>query len=170
MAFDILLHSPASPERVLTAIKENTREWRESRIPQPLWKRGVLQVVGEVKPPRFRLRYDRRWHEQGGDPLALTGEVLPDGTGGSRVVARCGALSAVRWMLVLFGALVASGIISGGELSWSLLAVGAGFTGIAALRDRSVAREPGSEAAYLAERLEEAVGAAAAAVVEARRV
>jgi len=162
MAFELLLHSPAPPDRVLSAIKDDTREWRESKIPRALWKRGVLQVIGDIDPPRFRLRLDRRWHHgEGGDPLVMTGQVLPNDDGGSKVIARCGTQGAVRWVVILFVIVLVSGLILDGEISWSLLTVGLVFVAIAAASDHGVSRESDVEAAYLAERLEQAVMAAA---------
>jgi uncharacterized protein (DUF2236 family) len=122
MAFEVVLTSSVPPERVLDAIRENLREWRESKIPRDLWKNGVLQVVGKVEPPRFRMRLDRRWQRGEGDLLELVGEVVSDGNGGSRVIARV-------------------------------------FLAIAALGDRGVSRDD-RDAAYLAERLQEAVATA----------
>jgi hypothetical protein len=79
-------------------------------IPRGLWRGEALRVVGEVQPPRFRLSYDRRWHDDGGDPLELRGEVASDASGGSRITARCG-LSRQPWMTALVLAGVALWIV-----------------------------------------------------------
>src|SRR5215207_8918869 len=160
MAFEIVLHSSAAPERVLDAIRADLREWRESKIPRDLWKEGVLQVVGEVEPPRFRMRLDRRWHwGEGGDSLTLAGEVGPDGSGGSRVTARCGEPDNVKCVAVFFAPLLLWVLLAGGAFSWGILLIAGVSLGIAALANRGVSRD-NRPAAYLVERLEEAVAAA----------
>src|SRR5215203_4227633 len=116
------MQSTAPPDRVLASIRENLREWRESKIPPEVWTGGVLQVVGTVSPPRFRMRLDRRWYgSEGGDPLMLQGEVLPDGEGGSRITARCGAPGFVRGVAIVFGLLLLWDGISDGNVSWGLV-------------------------------------------------
>ena len=160
MAFEIELRSPAPPDRVLAAIREDLREWRESKIPREIWRDGVLQVVGNVEPPRFRMRFDRRWHwGEGGDPLVLAGRVTPDGTGGSRILARCGEPGVVRWTAIIFGPLLAWDLVADGQISWGFALVAVILLAIGALNDRGVSRDD-RNATYLAERLEQAVASA----------
>ncbi|HET9012003.1 MAG TPA: hypothetical protein VFN38_09330 [Gemmatimonadaceae bacterium] len=160
MAFEIDLRSPAPPERVLGAIRENLREWRESKIPHDVRKDGVLRVVGDVEPPRFRMRFDRRWYwGEGGDPLVLAGEVVAAENGGSRVVARCGHPGYLKWVPLVFVPLLAWSLFGRGGVAWAILVTAGVFLALAALGDRSVSRGD-RNAAYLAERLQDAVAAA----------
>ncbi|NUO64727.1 MAG: hypothetical protein HOQ11_02560 [Gemmatimonadaceae bacterium] len=157
MAFKVELRSGAPPEQVLAAIREHLREWRESVIPRDVWRDGVLQVVGTVEPPRFRMRFDRRWYRgKGGDPLALEGVVVPDGTGGSRITARCGEPGYAVWIASIFGLLLVWDLISSGSLSWTLVLAAVVFLAIGAFNDRRVSRDD-RDARYLVERLEQAV-------------
>ena len=152
--------SQATPERVLASIREDLREWRESVIPRALWDGGVLQVVGDVEPPRFRLWYDRRWKRgKGGDPLELRGEVTAEPEGGSRVRGRCGKSAGRWWGAGIFAALglwVAFG--GAGFSNASPVFVLAGILALVdyfRLRPGAAADDP--EARYLVERVEAAV-------------
>ena len=158
MAFEVRLTSKASPRQVLDAIKENAREWRESVIPRPVRRNGVLQVVAEIKAPEFTLRYDRR---NEGIPVRLEGSVRASADGGTELSARCGARQGGVFAAVIFAVL---GLVNffrandgGGVAVWFVLA--AGFWAIDVYVDHRVSRS-NVEAAYLEKRLEQAVAAA----------
>ena len=158
MAIELRLTSPVPPEGVLAAIWENTREWRESSIPRDLWKGGVLQVVSDIKPPKFKLYYARRWQRsRSGDPLRLRGVVqaLPDG--GSEIQVRCGARGPGRVGAGLFALFALSNIVlHGGTPWWGWLLLAAIFLAIDEWNDRGIdSSDP--EAAYLVERLRQSV-------------
>ncbi len=91
MSVSIRLHSPASPKRVLTAVREHAGEWRESAIPQNLRKQGLRQVHVKVKGSRFTLSMPML--SDVADDIVLRCDVGPDGSTGSRLEGWCGP----RW-------------------------------------------------------------------------
>lgn len=161
MAIEIRLSSLAPPEAVLAAIREDAREWRESVIPRELWHVGVLQVVARLDPPRFQLRYDRRWQRsEAGDPLRLHGRVVAGPEGGSVVTARVGARGPGYWLAAIFVACALSNLVLGGGTAWWVFVLlAAASAGIDWWNDSGVDRDH-AEAAYLLARLEQAVAAA----------
>ncbi len=163
MAFEITLRSGAPPDKVLAAIRADLGEWRESKIPRHIWKDGGLRVVGEVTPPRFQIRLDRRWYAKPHQRLRLVGEVVPERTSGSWVHARVGRPGGA-WSVLPFTLLLIWGLVRAGSVSWSIVVVAVIFVAIGVFRDRAVSRAD-PEAAYLAQRLEEAVARASVAIV-----
>lgn len=153
------LTSAAAPEAVLSAIRDDLREWHESVIPRPLWNRGVLQVVGSVKAPHFRLHYWRRWQRsRGGDPLELRGTVKPTPDGGSVISGRCGLTRGRHWLVIVFAVFGAWAWIDGGWTgAWPAFAVAAAVALIEAFQTRGGASRDDPEARYLVERAEHAV-------------
>jgi hypothetical protein len=162
MAFDRHWHVAVPPETVFAALRENTREWRESVIPRDVWASGVLQVIGEYSPPRFRLRYDRRWQRsRGGDPMELRGEVVRGANGGADIHVRCGLTAGIWVAPVVLMAI-------GTAMLWSSIAEASLFWGIAVLmggwqqvRDSRVTAGSDREADYLVARVEQALAGVA---------
>jgi hypothetical protein len=158
MSFERQWHVAVAPEVVVDALRENTREWRESLIPRPLWKGGVLQVIGEYSPAAFRLRYDRRWQRsRGGDPLELRGEVSPNPHGGTDIRVRCG-MTAGFWIAPII--LSCSAVL----IAWSSLWSAAFFALLAVINwawrsisNDAVTAGSNAEADYLVARVEEAL-------------
>jgi hypothetical protein len=85
LAFDI--EAPA--ETVLAALRENTREWRESVIPSELRARHVVQVAGTLTRRRFRWCFDCAGRHPCPD-VVLRGEVEPRPGGRSVMRVWCG--------------------------------------------------------------------------------
>jgi hypothetical protein len=83
MSVSIRLRSPASPERVLTAVREHAGEWRESAIPQNLREQGLRRVQVKIKGSRFTLSMPTLSDVP--DDIVLRCHVSPDGSTGSRV-------------------------------------------------------------------------------------
>ena len=159
MAFQVHLTSKASPQQVLDAIEENAREWRESVIPRPVRVGGVLQVVAEIQPPAFALRYERRDKRR---VLQLRGTVRAAPDGLTKIEATCGTRGAGVFGAPILVILAVKRLILGPSdgMHWGLwLLIAAGWIAIDALNNRSV-RPLDDEAAYLVRRLEEAVAAA----------
>lgn len=165
MAIERQWHVAASSEAVLDALRENTRQWRESLIPRPLWKGGVLQVIGEYSPPAFRLRYDRRWYAgEGGDPLELRGEVNPNPEGGTDVRVRCGKRAGI-WVAPIALACLALLVV------WSSLWSAVFFLLVAvilwagqSIGDSALKAGSNAEADYLVARVDEALRSTKASV------
>jgi len=158
MAIELRLTSPMPPDRVLDAIRENTREWRESIIPRELWNGGVLQVVSVIRPPKFTIYYDRRWQRsRGGDPLRLRGTVqsLPDG--GSEINVRCGARGPGRAIAGLFVIFAAANLFLGGGTPWWIWLLVAALVLAADDWNDRAANYSDAETAYLVERLRQAI-------------
>jgi hypothetical protein len=160
MAFTLSLDSRAPVDAVLAAIREDTREWRESALPGDVRSLGHLQVQARIKEHRFTLGYQSTRFEH--TPIELMGVVTAVGQG-SRVDASCGRPA---WWIVPsalggFGVIIlASG---GGSGSFLPLAAAAAVGLWLRSRHLVVSREDNLEARYLAERLQRAVASASQA-------
>jgi hypothetical protein len=149
----IVIPSPAPPEAVLAAIREDGREWRESVVPQELREELRYRVEVRVKGDRFRLALPSRL--EGPENVTLHGTVSPAPDGGSIVRTRFGSSSPMFW-LVIAGA---GALTLAANLAWGLflLAAAALFGGLDAWRGSRLDEESNAVAAYLAERLRAAV-------------
>ena len=160
LAFTLTLESPAPVEEVLAAIREESREWRESAMPQDLRALGHVKVSSRVKGARFTLGYEPA--EPDRVPIELVGQVVAFGAG-SRITATCGRPS---WWI---GSAVFSGVgdvvvLSGGAGGLAAFLIAAGLGAVCWWRHTSVSWDSGIEGRYLAERLEHAVARTAQAV------
>src|SRR5690242_19659051 len=99
MGIEIHRQLTVSPEAVISAIRANTREWRESWLPEDVRSKSVIGVTSRVSHNKFRLFYERRWYPRGGDPLQLRGSVTPGPNGGCIVDARCGTRGSLGWVM-----------------------------------------------------------------------
>jgi hypothetical protein len=149
----IVIPSPAPPEAVLAAIREDGREWRESVVPPEL--RGELRhrVEVRVKGDRFRLALPSRL--EGPENVTLHGMVSPAPDGGSLVHVRFASGSPTFWAVVAG----AGALTLAANPAWGLflLAAAALLGGVDAWRGSRLDEEGSPVAAYLAERLRAAV-------------
>jgi hypothetical protein len=149
----ICLDSRRSAAAVLDAIREDTREWRESVVPAPLRSDGVLQVEGVIDGARFQLRYASRYQDR--PNVVLSGMVRPLPGGGSRITAAIERRSPVFAFPVLLALLGlwewyrdgTVGVLAAAVIAF---AVAAAYNAILSARDTR-------GAAYLADRLRQAV-------------
>jgi hypothetical protein len=159
MAFTLSFDSPAPVDDVLAAIREETREWRESAMPEHLRALGHVKVFGRVKKHQFTLGYE----STGADrvPVELTGMVSPSDHG-SHIEAACGRPS---WWIgsAVFAAVGIVTGLAGGSGGAIALTVACILGVILYARHASVSREASVEGRYLAERLERAIARTARA-------
>jgi hypothetical protein len=156
MSIPIRLHSPASPDCVLAAVREHAGEWRESAIPQHLRKQGLRQVEAEIKGSRFTLSMPAVTDVP--DDIVLRCHVIPDGATGSRLEGWCGP----RWKIGDAAAILA---IPGlaffffGDRTLGLVLTGmAGLGAVGdAFTERKVGRGESEIAQYLISRLDHAL-------------
>ena len=153
MAFTLAFDSPASADEVLAAIREATREWRESAMPRELRSLGYVTVYSRFRGRRFTLGYESTLPER--FPVELVGTVAPSGVG-SRVTATCGRPS---WWIgpavfAAFGVLV---MLSGGTGGAVAFLAGVILGLILWSRHARVTWDSGPEGRCLAERLERAM-------------
>jgi len=152
----IVIPSPAPPEAVLAAIREDGREWRESVIPPALRGELRFRVAVLVQGERFRLELPSQLEHA--EDVTLRGTVSPARGGGSVVRAGFQSDSPVFWMVIAgAGALTLSA-----NLAWGLflMAAAALLGGLDAWRGSRL-DDGNPVAAYLAERLRTAVDRAA---------
>ncbi|MBD0319908.1 MAG: hypothetical protein ICV87_06230 [Gemmatimonadetes bacterium] len=88
MSAAIRLHSTASPEQVLEAIREDAREWRESVVPETLRDRGMRRLLAKFSGSGFTL-FMQTISDPGPENV-LHGRILPGHGGGSVVLVECG--------------------------------------------------------------------------------
>jgi hypothetical protein len=100
MSFTIRLDSPASPEQVLAALREDTREWREAALPPEL-RRHARRVAVRIRGEAFTLSYEYR--REVGPDVVLRGAVRPGDAGGTRVIAAAGLARGVLGRLGILG-------------------------------------------------------------------
>ena len=103
MARREFLKSSASASAILHAIRQDTREWRESAIPAKLRDDGVFQVEGSIRGSRFRMQYAAATQDRPNVLLDGAVATLPDGS--TRVTATIRRRSAVFALPVLLGVL-----------------------------------------------------------------
>jgi len=152
----IVIESPAPPEAVLAAIREDSREWRESVIPPALRKELRFRVNAGVRGDLFWVELPSGTNKF--EQVSLRGVVSPAPGGGSvlRATFQSGT-SDCCWLGVL-GILLAF---------WSLplglvhIAAAVGLKGLDHLRDSRLSRARSATAAYLDQRLRAAVMRAA---------
>ncbi|MFL5383524.1 MAG: hypothetical protein ACJ8GN_13485 [Longimicrobiaceae bacterium] len=152
----IVIESPAPPEAVLAAIREDSREWRESVIPRALRKELRFRVNTGVNGNQFWLQLPSSSDDA--EHVTLRGVVSPAPGGGSVIRATFQSGSSDFYWLCGLGILVAFW-----SLPWGLglIAAGVGFAGLDHLHDSRLSRETSALAAYLDERLRAAVMRAA---------
>jgi hypothetical protein len=149
----IVIPSPAPPEAVLAAIREDGREWRDSAVPPALREEVGHRVEVRVKGDRFRLTLPSR--QEGPETVTLHGRVSPAPDGGSLVHLRFGSGSPMFWVVIAGAGALTFPV----NLGWGLflLAAAALFGGVDAWRGSRLDEEGDPVAAYLAERLRAAV-------------
>jgi hypothetical protein len=159
MAGGIAIQSPAPPEAVLAAIREDSREWRDSVVPpalrNELWYRLTVRVRGE------RFRYVLASNLEQVETVALHGGVSPAPGGGSIIHGTFRGSSPIFWVLIAgVGALILPS-----EPAWGLALVGVGalLAGWDAWRGSRIELDHSAASGFLLERLEAAVARAAAA-------
>lgn len=159
MAARIVIESPAAPQAVLDAIREDAREWRESVIPPALREESRYRMTARVKGDRFRLELPSHGAEEDVERVTLRGMVSPAPGGGSVVRATFGTGAPDFWSI----AAVAGILLVVWNLSWGLivLALAALSGGMDHARGSRLSPETSATAAYLAERLQAAVSRAA---------
>ena len=152
MAFHVAFESPGSVGVVLNAIREQTREWRESAMPPDLRAMGHLGVYSKIKGSRFTLGYESNHYEH--VPVELVGVVAPYRTG-SRVEASCGRPA---WWIgpAAFGGVGVASLLSGSLSGIWALSLGGACALFLRGRHEAVSYES-NEARHLLERLERAV-------------
>jgi hypothetical protein len=157
VAAGMVIESPAPPEAVLAAIREDGREWRESAIPPALREELRFRIAVLVQEDRFRLELPSQLEDA--EDVTLRGTVSPARGGGSVVRARFQSDSPVFWMVIAgAGALTLSA-----NLAWGLflMAASALFGALDTWRGSRLDEDSSPVAAYLAERLRAAVVRAA---------
>jgi len=154
----IVIPSPAPPEAVLAAIRDDGREWRESAVPPELREELRYRVEVRVKGDRFRLELPSRL--EGPENVALHGRVSPAPGGGSVVHTWFRSSSPMFWVVIAG----AGALTLFANLAWGLvlLAASALLGGLDQWRGSRLDEESSPVAAYLAERLRAAVARAAA--------
>ena len=153
----IVIESPAPPEAVLAAIREDSREWRESVIPPALRRELRFRVETGAKGDRFWLQLPSS--AEAPEQVTLRGKVSPAPGGGSVIRATFQSGSADFWPVVgTVGIAVAFWSLSGGL---AMIAAAAAFGGLDRLHDSRLGRETSPTAAYLDQRLRAAIVRAA---------
>ena len=149
------LRSSASPERVLAAIHEEMREWRESALPKEIRSRA-WRVAARIQGSDFTLYYESA--SEAAPDIVLRGRVTASAAGGSHVVATA-RLQKSYWIsvAVLAAFALALWLAGGGGALW-LVGVAAMAALVGWVRSR---RLPGNdaEACHLTDRLRRAVDA-----------
>jgi len=149
--------SPASAAAVLEAIRQDVREWRESVIPDALRSRGVFRVEGRVRGDRFELRYVGSFEHS--PDVVLRGAVVARPEGGCDVVAAVGRPAGVFALPALLALLGVWELVRGG--GFGSLALAGVVTVACVAYTETVSRRGARDAAYLVERLRQAVARAA---------
>jgi hypothetical protein len=144
----------APVDLVIEAVREETKEWRESVIPPELRKLGVARMKGNVQPPFFRFWLAK---PSGSDdtPMTLRAVVIPTPDGGARLRGGIGRRLDSRFALVfpLVG-LVALAWGAGGVVSAAFVsAIGMVAALLALVRRGALATSDAPEADYLMQRL-----------------
>lgn len=103
MAKRVFLKSSAPASAILNAIRQDTREWRESAIPATLRADGVFQVEGSIRGSRFRMQYAAATQDR--PNVVLDGAVATLSDGSTEVTATIRRRSAVFALPVLLGVL-----------------------------------------------------------------
>jgi hypothetical protein len=155
----IVIESPAPPEAVLAAIREESREWRDSVVPPELRDELWYRLTARVEGARFRLTLASNLERV--ETVTLRGAVLPGSGGGSVVRGTFRGSSPVFWVVIgLSGALIFSA-----DRAWGLALMGVGslFASLDAWRGSRIELDHSAAAGFLAERLQAAVARAAAA-------
>jgi hypothetical protein len=161
MTIRLMRTSLAPPNAVLDAIRENTREWRESAVPPAMRELGVLQVISWISAPGFEILALRNRGRTDGDYLRVKGTVRTTASGGSLIEADCG-WSNRRWISpVLFGVVGLGSVLFGsdGRVTLFCFLVATVTAIIGFLRGDALTRS-NPLAAYLITRFEESIAAA----------
>ena len=167
MTLKFARHTSASPEDVLEALRQSSREWGESVVPADLGREGVLQLETSIRGRDFTLGFVQRWYQREvGETLQLRGRVTGQNAGGSVVVAEVGRARA-RLLGAAVSAAVGLWLMATGSRSGAFLL---GFAVIISIPGvlRNQMNGGAAEDQYLVLRLEEAL-TAAEAVAAGRR-
>jgi len=164
--------SSAPPDAVLAALRERVGEWRESRLPEFLRRRGVLAISSEVRGRTCIVAYD--WPGRGPDhlplPVRLVATVTDRADRGSRVQIRCEYRSGLPVITVMCALLAVVPLVAFGRNAWPAPFAAVSWWTVSALLDRDTrggpTRKGDPEAAYLVERVEAVIANVASEPVE----